>query len=179
MGILVHPALRLRNANHPQHPDGFLPGLAAVHMLVGHQIFHNLLANPHGGVQRHQGILENDGTFTALIGLPLLFVVIQNVFTPIQDLTARLHHTVGALDQAHHRLGGNGFSAAGFAHNGQGLSLLQGERHTPDGFHFAGIGVKGNVQVLYLKEMLLHIHTSLITDGAWGPGHPAGRHPAG
>ena len=131
-------------------------------MLVGHQVFHDLLAHPHGGVQGDQGILEDDGALAALVGLPLLFVIIEDIFSMIEDLAAGFHHAVGALHQTHHRLGGDGLAAAGFAHNGQGFALVQGEGHAPHGLDLTGIGVEGDVQVFYLKDMFLHIHSSFF-----------------
>ena len=129
---------------------------------MGHQVFHDLLAHPHGGVQGDQGILEDNGALTSLVGPPLLFVVIQDVLAVVEYLTAGLYHAVGALHQAHHCFGGDGFAAAGFAHDGQRLALVQGEGHAAHGFDFTGIGVEGDTQVFNLKDMFLHIHFSFL-----------------
>lgn len=50
MRVLLHPLLRLRDADHTQHFHRFLLRRFFIHVLMGHQIFHNLLSHTHGGI---------------------------------------------------------------------------------------------------------------------------------
>ena len=117
---------------------------------------HDLLAHRLGGVQAGHGVLEDHGHFLAAEGLHLLFAGLDDV------MLAQVHLALGDAGgghgvELHHGLGGHALSAAGFAHDGQHFALVEGEGDAPHGFHFAGVGVEGHMQVVHVQNYFLRI----------------------
>ena len=64
--------------------------------------------------------------------------------------------------QLHNGLDGHRLAAAGLAHNAQRLTRIQPEADAPYRLDFAGVGVKGDMQVLHVQKMVRHKAPPLV-----------------
>ena len=72
--------------------------------------------------------------------MEFLFRDLEQILAVVDDL-ARLHHGVARQD-AHDRAGGDGFAAAAFTGDGQGLALVQVKGDIAHGAHRAIVGAE-------------------------------------
>ncbi len=150
MGILVHPLLRLGNANILQEPDCLGLGFLLTHFPVVQQVLHDLLSNGHGGVQGRQCILEDDRRLTAPIAAELLFAHGKHVFA-VEGNGASLTDFAGGLNQPQNALSGNGLAAAGLSYQRNGLLIADVEIYPAHRLHIALVGMIADLQVLNFK----------------------------
>ena len=148
MGILLQPALRAGKAHCLQHNQGlflcFLPGK----LLVAHQGTANLFPYCKQGIQTGHGILEYHANPVTLYLPHFPGRLFKQVLT-VKEQGVRLPGSI-VLQQPHNRQHGHTFSAAGFPHDSQALSLPHMEGNAPYGLHAACVCGKTGAQVLYL-----------------------------
>ena len=155
--ILVETSRGVADA-HPLHDlDGLLLGLRLGDALMLFDDLGDLGADGPDGVQRGHGVLEDRGdlgapdTFPILIGLQLGQILAMEHNGAVGDGAVGLQHAGEGLGE--HR-----FSGAGLAHDGEGLALIEVQRHVPDGgqvvvpdpeFHFDVLGGQDDVAILF------------------------------
>ena len=151
MGVFVHPLPCLGNANQLQQLNGPVPGGLFVQALVELQGLRNLIPDGKYRVQGGHGLLENHGDPVAPELPHFLFGQGQKVLA-VKDDAAALVPAGGRIHQTHDRQAGDAFAAAGFTHNAQCLSLVQGKGDAVHRLGNTGIGVEIGFQVFYFQQ---------------------------
>ena len=151
VGVFVYPLPRLGNANQLQQLNGPVPGGLFVQALVELQGLRNLVSNGKYRVQGGHGLLENHGDPVAPELPHFLFGQGQKVLA-VKDDAAALVPAGGRVHQTHDRQAGDAFAAAGFTHNAQCLSLVQGKGDAVHRLGNTGIGVEIGFQVFYFQQ---------------------------
>ena len=91
--------------------------------------FGDLLADLDDGVQGAERVLEDHADLVAPDLVEFLLGDFQQVFAPVHDVAAGDDGVVG--QDAHDGLAGDALAGAGFAHDAEGLALLEVEGHVP------------------------------------------------
>ena len=99
-------------------------GLFFAQLGVVAQVFNDLVAHGHGGVQGRQRVLEHHGHLAAAVGAEALFVELEHILAVKDNFTALFDLSGRRFDQPHDALGRNRLAAAGLTHNGHRLALV-------------------------------------------------------
>ena len=161
MGVALCHQLRVGQAHLPQQLCRNLLGLLAGHPLMAQNTLAHLPSHPHGWVQAGHRILKNHGKFLAPVGLHSFVAQMGDVGALVGD-GARLDLGWRGGQQLHNGLDGHRLAAAGLAHNAQRLTRIQPEADAPYRLDFAGVGVKGDMQVLHVQKMVRHKAPPLV-----------------
>ena len=187
------------DAHHLQHIAGLSPALllAALFMLVDD--LRDLIAHGVDRVQAGHRVLENHRDLAAADlpqtgGLGLEHILALEPDLAAHDLARRVR------DEPQDRQGRGSLAGAGLAHQTQALALSDGQVQAVDGVDHVLVGVVLHPQAADIQQglrglrggnglrlwqsglvlfVLFHVASSLLSSSAWGPGHPAGRLPAG
>ena len=162
-GILVEAALRVGDAHAGQQLQRPILRILLRNLLVQQHGLGQLLADLHDGVQAGQRVLKDHAQLVAAVLVELILLQLQQIHALVEDGT-RVHHRVGGQD-THQRPRRDRLARAGFAHDGQRLTLVQVEVDAAHGAHHALVGAEGNRQVLRLKDLfsLVHIIPPLLS----------------
>ncbi len=123
MRIALHAILRVAHAHPLQHPDGFVPGLAARHATAQNQRLDQLFAHAERRVERHHRLLEHHADAGAALRQPVARRLLQQVLAFEQRLSAGDARRIG--QQAQQRLADQRLAAAGLTDEGQRFACEQ------------------------------------------------------
>ena len=116
------------------------------------QAGHRLLED-HRNIVAAQVLHDRAGSFGNIIGFAI---------TQVQADLALNDLALGALQQLHQRKTGNGFAAAGFAHNAHSFAHRNFKRNTVHAFYHAGIGKEIGVQVIKFNSVFRVLHLGQV-----------------
>ena len=148
--VVARAVLRAGDANQAQHLDGAGPRLVLLHVGVGLDGLHDLVAHAVDGVERRHGLLEDHRDLVAAHVLHLALGKPQQVLTVKGDRAgcdvARL------LQQPHDGKRRHGLARTRLAHDGEYLALLDGEGHAVHCPHHALARGELGHEVPYLEH---------------------------
>src|SRR5215217_6279173 len=150
MGILVHPALGVRDADPLEHVHRPPAGVGPADVLVHQRGLDQLTTDLVEGVQRGERILEDHRH-------PLAAQLAQPRVAGGQELLAV--QADGAVDlgalavvQPHDRAAGHALAGAGLADDGERAASVDVQRDAVAGVDDAVLGAEADLQVLNLQE---------------------------
>ena len=126
VGIVVDDLFGRGDAHLFEHFNALFAGLLFVQPLMHLERFADLLAHGEYGVKRGKGLLKNHGDFVSTNFAHFLFGLFQEALALVEDIAAD-NFAGGRGENAQYGQRGDGLSAAGFAHDGKGASVLQGK----------------------------------------------------
>ena len=150
-GVLSGPLRRFRNLAQFEQLDGFGESLPVAVAPMHLQGFGDLIADGHGGIQGGHGVLKDHADLGAT-DFPAVDGIATQYFDSSQLRRARSDAPRWHRDQSHHRLHHHRLAAAGFAHDGQGLALLDRKIDTADSLHRAAVGIEFHGEVFHRKQ---------------------------
>jgi len=140
----------------PRDPDlleGFdrlFGGIVGCRLHMPHQYVRDLPADLADGIEGGARVLEDHRHFAAAQVAHGLFGRVMDIETGEAD--GALSDAAGAIEDAHHRIGGHRLARAGFADDRQRLALGQREVDMLDGAHGAAAGVEFDGEVADVEE---------------------------
>lgn len=141
MGVFGEAAAGIGDADIFEGLFGDVDGLFSGDVLMEENGFEDLVADGVDGVEAGHGFLEDHGDFVAADGAHCFFVVVEEVLALEVD-GAAVVSAGGRGDELECAHGGDGFAAAGFANDGEGLLGVDGHVDFVDGVDDAGLGIE-------------------------------------
>jgi hypothetical protein len=126
--------------------EGALAGCGFGEIFVDEQRLHELIADPHVGIQGRHGVLENHRDALAADGTGLGGGAVEQI-DAVENGGAALDAAGGRRDEAHDRVARDRFAGAGFADDSEGLAAFEREAHAVDGAIDPAAGVKIGTKV--------------------------------
>jgi len=149
VGILFDAPGGLVDADEGQHLDGSCRRLRPCTVGMKEDGLGNLAADGIDGIERSHRILENNADSATAYLAHLFFGVLCDIFPVEQDFAP--DDLAGLRQDAQDGIGGNAFTAAGFADDAEHLAFFEVEGKAVDGFDLAGVGEKGCPEVFHLQ----------------------------
>ena len=159
MRIPIGAPARIGDADKVEHVNGMLVRLIAGIAKVELGDLHQLAGDAHERVQRRHRILKDHRYFAAAQICQFIHVHFEDILV-VEVNFATDDFTWGIRYQPHHGKRCNALAAATFTYHTQGLTRHDCERNIIDCLHNASTCKKVCLKVIYLKQMLCHVHSS-------------------
>ncbi len=156
LGIIVVAGFGIGDVHHLHRFDGALLSLLRGHVFVKQNVFLNLIADGHDGVQAGHRLLEDhrDAAAADLAHLFAVAVVGQKIIRHAFQIYLSAGHAAGAGDQLEAREHGDGLARAALADDADDLAAVHVHADAFDGVELLSVGAEGGHQVFDFKQML-------------------------
>jgi hypothetical protein len=144
--VVVHAALRGRDANPAQHLDGLRAGGGLAELAMDHRRFRELRADPVERVQARHRVLEDHRHLGPAEPAHAAVGHADELLAVDPHLAGHLGRL--AVEQAHDRERGDALARAGLADDRQRLAAGDGHRHALDGVDEAVFGRELDAEVV-------------------------------
>ena len=158
--IVLHPLLRLLDADLAKQLDRTLPGILLLRLIVPDHALHDLLSDVHRRIEGGHRILEHHGDpLTIDMCTDPLLILFEDFDRLGLSICVGVGEADGACidrrvlrEDAHGGLHRDRLTGAGLTDDGDRLPLVKVNVYAPDGMHHPGRRLKADIKILDLEN---------------------------